>query len=551
MEVLADLPHLETLILVYCDGLTPQRFAEISQLKQLQTLVLPYVSRLEHRDASLARLRDVPLLTTIYVACPPRDDATLTAVRTAVPETRVLRGWYNPRRVGAFLAGMYLLFFLGLGSVHLTGQFSLPQSQLVPGFALPHALVGGGVIVTVVAIHSLLLWRYGADLWPAAAAVGTSFLLGLSLWTHANASPQRAANTGKASRTSRFWWLSSIIGWMSGIGLAISGIGLAMGIGLLISNAETIAPYMEMFLLGETGMLPAALVLVTIGLAAALVARLATYQTTRAEAGLPVELAISDWQSRQKRALDEPNRQQVFLLRGQDRVLVEAIAKHRANTRWHRVQRWQAGITTRLRLMIFLIVVVFGVTWWAFSGFTGGLTREKALGMAGMLYFLSAVMVAAQWWQGYSHLLTALQWPLSRRTLVGDVFAAVALDLLIPAPLVAVSIAGYLSSVGGISLLTGLAMLLGSLGVMALCYAGSIWFITVRNVWAVILFTAATYGLGMILILALVISTNGTGPPAPTALRIILVGLLAIATAAALIALAFRRWMRLELGKEY
>jgi hypothetical protein len=173
--------------------------------------------------------------------------------------------------------------------------------------------------------------------------------------------------------------------------------------------------------------------------------------------------------------------------------------------------------------------------------------------MAGILYVMSAGIIAMQWWQGYGSLHTALQWPLTRRTLVGDVFAAIAVELAFPAPLIAVAVAGYLAATGviaGSAFVSGLAMLLGSLGVAALCYAGCVWVVTVRSVWAVILFVGATYGLGSVLLIpTLMFSTKDAGPAPPTALRIALVGCLACLLAAPLIALAYRRWMRLELGR--
>lgn len=540
LDALAGLPKLETLILVFCEGMTPQRFEEIRQLQHLKTLVLPHLSQFEQSKQSLTLLREMPSLRTIYVSCSPDDQATLAAVRAAIPMAHVLRGWYDRSRVNTFLAASYWLCFLAAGSFHLVGQFSLPQSKLVPGFTLPHIGVAAGLFGLVVAVYSLLLWGHGANLLPGFAAVASCFLLCLALGA-AGMSPSHF------KRNRRTAALSAVI--------ALT-IGICVGIGpfLLMHNVTFFTPYLEAYLLGEANLVAVALVCAACAGGVALVAKLTKLQVQRAEAGQPVELAFTDWQYRQQ-IINGNDPGQNFFVRSLDHAIAEASAKDRGNTRWSRISRWRASIGSwQVWRMTILLFVVFGLVWPIVSNSTLDAAMERFLGTLGLFYFISALVVTVQWSQGYRYLQTALLWPLNRRTLVGDVFAAIGFELLLPLPFIATCIAGYLAFSGMLSgsvLFGVLAVFFGSIGVAFLCFAGSVWLVTMRSFWSMFFFAAAMYGMGSLILLpALAFSPQNAGPVTPTALRIAVVGFSACLVAAPIIALAYRRWMRLEFGRE-
>src|SRR5690606_5999424 len=103
--------------------------------------------------------------------------------------------------------------------------------------------------------------------------------------------------------------------------IVIAGMGIAMAPLLLTMNAAAVAPYVELYLLGDSRALPALLALAGIGFATAIARSLATLQRTRAQAGMPIELTFRDTQMRQQKALDLPAAQQSNLLAGNDRIL--------------------------------------------------------------------------------------------------------------------------------------------------------------------------------------------------------------------------------------
>jgi len=531
---LAGLPELQTLMLPHCDGFTVERFDEIAQLTHLKTLVLPNLNAFKITPEMLNRLRGMSELTDVYVRVPPEDVASLDVVRKALPNVTVHRGLYRAGRVYSLLGGILVMLAVATMVLNATGQFSLSQSKVIPNYVVAH-LIGVSVPAAIsISVHSGILCYHGANWSPASAWL--LFTFSLFAWSYVSTAIDPLSFSSK----------------MSGI-----VIGLIGGLGpyILFAMAASWAGFAEAFLLGE---IPAA----TIGLFVAgclIVAdslrRLPRCHDVRAEAGLLPVLAFRDQQAANLTMLYDPPESAklaTFLKTAKDRAVDRGVeGGFHENRFWRRMKLWQAAMPTqRMRIIVMAPVIV---VWMAvFPRMFGVDLRADSLWLGGpaLLYLMANGIAVIGWWQGTTCLSSALMWPLDRRTLIRDVFSAVALDLLIPSPLILCMTIGWMyTTYDGVNGASLLAALVGSLGIVSLMHSIGVWMISFRRIrMLIVAFILAEAAFGAAC-MALMVPINGPGFSGPTPMRIAVVGIAACLVAALSTTLAWRRWLRLEFGQ--
>ena len=533
---LAELPRLNTLIFPLDAQLTDSVVAEIAQLRQLKVIVLPDCSPYQNKPEALAPLRSLPKLTDVYVKCQPGDVKQIDAVRQALPEITVHFGQYDSLRVLSFAYGCFAMLFVTSVFWQGAGQFSLPQSKLMPNYANPHRVGAFSVPALAVVAVTVIIAKRGGDWLPAAIAFSLSFLL--------------MAWCALVTMTEQF------VRRRPRLLTAISAAG-PLSVFFMLYSFRFWAGDAEMYLHSQYPRVACGLLIACMLLAGDCWRRLPRCHDCLAEAGIPPSFGFRDQQAAATATLNDPNSLAARRLPAQDRRLSQTLmGEGHLRSAWQRIRLWRAAIQ-KPPVGIFLL---------AFASFTFAsqvlyTTSWQSLlfdshfwsSIVFMLPMFVGAMVLGVWWRAYGVICTASVWPVTRREMTRDIFCAVAGDLLVLTPIIVLGAVGVLHWTRHWPIAEALAVaILGTLAAVAVLHSIGVWAIPVRRFWALvaafILLEFAVMGLSFTLVLlgGRFVHVEAV----ELAVEHIVVIELAICLVAALSTwFAWRHWMRLEFGK--
>jgi hypothetical protein len=544
-EPLAWPPNLEVLDLQGTRPLARERLTVLSRLPHLHTLAV----RLHAEPPSpelpadvMATLNSFPALRRLYLVEAPdgsvrETQRTLTrvSVRAATWDSR--RGFWVP--VACLVVGLMVLF----PAVALSPQFAGPSSMLLPGYRVPHAAVGGGLVAAGLAITIGLL-RFGGVDWLAAgglcgAVVALSLLFPVLL---------RRLDPG-------------MTGFMHP--------GMFTFFGLLVFVWPTAVPLIgwgevDWFLRGERPWLSAALI-VTGALAAAYTARWLTTLYRRLEecgrGGSPLGLDLARWQAWAANLQDPILADRKGWLTAFDRRLDAAAFRAPGDAAGRRrrlaagAQFTPLGASVVTAIMCGVCFAYIAITAY-FRGDFASLDRQMvAMGfgctLAAMVFVSTGVINARRQFHSME-----LLWPVSRTDWIRDWFVLSVRDLAIPILLAAAGLCvGWWFNVWPIESAASIVPLeVIFVGAVLTVRAAELWQRTYApNMLAMVACVVCGVIAGVSASLWWVVGSGATAGPAavewlrsPTGLWTVALGTLVLA--AGLMFGAHRRWLRWELA---
>lgn len=459
------------LLAVHLLNASPAFLEQITRLPALQQLTLlrsesaiingPFPRRpqaLDQIDLSpeqLALLRDKPTLKEVYAnwflmrRLRGFTDATLLPVR-AMPTT------YSKYRVNAFRGAVFLSAILfGALALQLWAHFITPTARLTPDYLAPHRRLAVGILVAGTLLISLPLLRQEIGVLPALSltlllpALGSLFLM------------------AQLSRKP-FWQWASVP-----LVLLVVPFLTVFSNPLLKVNTVEVIWYLR-------GHLPwQALMIITgeVLCIAWLLIRfpVITEQVHEASDRLP---AFSPWNQ-----ANSPERQGQqagqSLLKLFDPSPDKLQLSHRSI--WQMAHLWRLGNAYRPRalLVVLIYVLFFG---WLYQWLTSLLTGEPAISQSrplvvSLFYFYSIIGILQPpliWWQRRRSMASEALHPVSRTTLVKQLYLGLALDhsFLVTGLLIMLALQGFdltsrMSEFCSLLLLVGLAAPLWIIGTNA------------------------------------------------------------------------------------
>lgn len=172
LSPLRELPKLHTLAIKHIGVVTKERMGEVASLPALKTLHLPNVSEKEFALAAITELDRSSSLQSIFVDVPLSKSEMLAKIQSRVPNINVRSSQYYLYRLVLFAFAVWVAAILSFVGMHIVGQFSMPQAQLVPGYRTAHQWFTWALLITILLLLSgLVCLLGGAKFSPVLAAL--------------------------------------------------------------------------------------------------------------------------------------------------------------------------------------------------------------------------------------------------------------------------------------------------------------------------------------------------------------------------------------------
>ena len=495
---LQQLPELRTLSIGTHWLVTAERMREIAEIRTLQTIDVPDISRNPNALAAIELLGRSGSLARVNIAIPLDERETLERIQERLPGIAVHSSKYFRSRPGAFLFALWTALALGsiVLHVHVSGQFALPHAELAPSYRFTHQLATWAIMGGLTVLLSGFLCAYGADPWTAFATISCALVGGV--WSSLTAQPAKT--------------IPSILKRFTGRLVGVSVVGV-------LAAVWYYPMLVEEYLFRCPWWLSTTVLVTTCFFGVRLHAAMIGLCRQRNESGRPVVLSFHDVQraniDARFRAEDshlEPTQRGIRLIPigGVLAVMLVVASQH--------------GPERLIPASVSLTMICMVVGAW------------------------SVLVIAMKWWRRVPYFATMIPRPPSRSVQMDGLFRSVAKDFarLIPI-MIAVCLfssgPGYIAPDSPVTRVTVCLFMVTS--VVAVCYATTMWALMIRSIWglAVLLFgsyvAVSTSAIGMV---AVGVDVHQT---LPTYRFVVAAGALSVAAGLAT-ALARQRFQRLE-----
>ncbi|MGB7344173.1 MAG: hypothetical protein WBD20_08160 [Pirellulaceae bacterium] len=468
---LRDLPNLHTLTIRHNAMITKEQMADVARIPALENLYLTNVS--EHALDAVSELGRSSSLKSIFVAIPLGDpdqgDADhLVQIQSRVPNISVRSSRYRPYRLLLFGGAIWYALTISFLGMHLCGQFSSPQAELIPGYRRTHrkftwALLGTFILVSA----GTLCWLSGSHLTAFLSAYGLAVIAA----TRSSLSMGLLSRKPKPSRLNvviRIFFTLALIGcffWFFRHPMVL-----------------------EEFLMGRWPWVVVSLSVLAIVVAVDADRRMNGLCRDRYEAGAPLMFSMHDLQKASA-----------------DRVVAgDEGAKGEANP--------QAGFEAFARgLGAITILLVFARLQWGDQLFgssgVGAMLKGQIVGYCVFFAFMIVFVIGAKWWQRMPFLATMMTRPPNRLMQINSVLAGVRRDFLFQMPPFAIALiliavnAPFWGTEHIFSRVMASALFI--CGAIYICYVAVLWSLIIRTlvgmvVLVLILQFGVTLGVAMI-----------------------------------------------------
>ena len=441
---LSKLTKLHTVKVSHNGVITEERMAELAQVPALKHLYLPDVSADESSRRAITELEQSKSLETLYVEVPLSQPEMLSKIQAQVPTVKVRSSTYRTFRLLVFAGMMWFGLMLSFSANHIIGQFSSPQSQIVPAYQKIHVRFTIVLIVALVVAVSLV-----ASLLSGAHFVQMLIAFGIAIaWlihSSTRLSPTQTPSFGT---------------------MLVRVVVLGLGIATIVFSFKS-PMVLEEFLMIRW---PTAGVF-----AAAVAAGFLVWLTTRRlrglcreryAMGLPLCLSMQDFQK---------NLQQ-FAQRGKstDEGSMDPSA------RFESAMRFVGILVAGLVLARF----VFGEQIFGSRGL-GAMIGGQAIGYSVALSFLLVGLIGAKWWHRMPFMATMITRPPNREIQIESILKGVRKDFLsiLPPAYFAVLVIAATAPIWSTENLIVRTIVSAAflLSLILFCYAAVLWGLIIRT----------------------------------------------------------------------